>query len=134
MIFIVDDLGDFGDDIATALDLEPIPDLHAEALDFVHVVEGGVADGSAADRNRSEHGNRCELSRAADLHADVFQFGDACARGVFVRDGPARSFSSEAEFVLQCSAIDFDDDAIDFVRQRFALRFPLLNEIPDFRH
>ena len=128
MIFVFDDLRDFRNHVAAALDLHPVADLHAEALDLVHVVQGRVADGGAADRNRSEHRNRSKFSRAPDLHANVFELRDSGARRVFVGDRPARGFAGEAEFVLQSGAVDFDDDAVDLVRQRVALTFPLLDE------
>src|SRR5579859_7744056 len=56
------------------------------------------------------------------------------ARGVLVGDGPARGFAGEAEFVLQRGAVDLNDDAVDLIRQRLALTFPLPDEFPDFFH
>ena len=134
MIFVFDHLRDLGDHVAAALDLHPVADLHAQALDLVHVVQGGVADGRAADGNRRQHRHRREFPGASDLHANVFELGDAGARGVLVGDRPARSFAGEAELVLQGGAVDFDDDAVDLVGQRVALGFPLLDEGPDFVH
>jgi len=46
---VFDDFNDFGDDVAAALNFDPVEKLEAEALDEVGVVEGGAADGGAAD-------------------------------------------------------------------------------------
>src|ERR1051326_403218 len=88
MIFVIDDLRDFGDYVAPALDLHPVSDLHTEALDLVHVVQSCVANGRAANLNWRKHRDRCEFPGAADLYANVFQFRDPCARGVLVGDRP----------------------------------------------
>src|SRR5204863_10142211 len=57
MIFVFDYLGDFGNDVSTTLYLHPIADLDAEALDLVHVMKSRVANGGAANRDRSQHGH-----------------------------------------------------------------------------
>ncbi len=121
MIFVFDDLRDFGDHVAAALDFDPVADFHAEALDVVHVMQGGAADRGAADGDRLQRRHGREFSGASDLHQDVFDLGDAAARGIFVGDGPARGFAGEAELVLQRGAVDFDDDAVDFVGKGVAL-------------
>ena len=56
----------------------------------------------------------------------------AAAGSVFVGDGPARGFAGVTKLILQRSAIHFDHDAIDFVGEGLASRFPLLDELPDF--
>ena len=117
VVLVLDHLRDFGNHVAAALHLHPVADLHAQALDFIHVVQGGVADRRAADRDRRQFRYRRELAGAAHLHADAFDLRDAGARRVFVGDGPARSLAGEAELSLQTGAIDLDDDAIDFVGQ-----------------
>ena len=45
-------LHNFGDDVPAALHRYPVADAHAQAVDLVHVVQGGAADGGAADRDR----------------------------------------------------------------------------------
>ncbi len=132
MLLVVHDPRYFGDHIATALDFDPIADLHAQAFDFIHVMKRGAADGSSADGNRLQHRNRREFAGAAHLHEDVFDLGHASAGGVLVGDGPARSFAGVSQFVLQCRAIDLDYDAVDFVGQGLALGFLLLDEAPEF--
>ena len=126
MVFVFDHPSDFGDHVAAALDFHPVANLHAQALDFVHVVQSGAADRGSADGNRLQCRDRREFSGASDLHQDVFDLRDARARRVFVGDGPARGFAGVAQFSLQSSAIHLDDDAVDFVGQRFALGFFLL--------
>ena len=97
---VFDDLDDFGDDVAAALDFDVVADEEAEALDLVGVVEGGAGDGGAADGDRRERGDGGELAGAADLGADVFDLGDAAARGEFEGDGPARGAAGVAEAAL----------------------------------
>ena len=48
----------------------------------------------------------------------------AGAGGVLVGDRPTRSFAGVSQFILQRGAVHFDDDAIDFIAQAFALAFP----------
>ena len=132
VIFVVDDLRDFGDHVAAALHLHPIANLDAQTLDLIHVVQCGVSDGRAADQNRRQHCDGRELASAPHLHADVFQLRDSGARGIFVSNRPARGFSGESEFILQRNAIDFDYDAINLIRQRIALCLPLPDELPCF--
>ena len=134
MVLIVDDLGDFGDHVAAALDLHPIANLHAQAPDLIHVVQRGIADGRAPNRNRGQLGHRRQFPGAANLPAHVLELGDSRAGSVLVGDRPARSLAGKAEFVLQAGAIDFDDDAVNLVRQRIPLPLPRLDERPHFVH
>ena len=55
-------------------------------------------------------------------------------RRILISNRPARSFPREPQFVLQRSAIHFHDDAVNLIRQRFALPRPLLDERPHFLH
>src|SRR5258708_6769668 len=79
MVFVFDDLDDFGDHVATALHHHPIADLHTQALDLIHVVQRRAAHRGPADRYRLEPGHRREFARPAYLHVDVFHFGYAAA-------------------------------------------------------
>src|SRR3954471_4579330 len=97
-------------------------------------MESRIANRSSANRNRRQHRDRRKFSGTADLYPDVFKFRDPRTRGVLVSDGPARRLTGESEFILQCGAIHFDDDAIYLVGKRVALPFPLLNERPDLVH
>ena len=53
MIVVVDYLCHFRNDVATALYLNPVPNLHTKALDLIHVVQRGIANRRSADRNWS---------------------------------------------------------------------------------
>src|SRR5580704_2630356 len=112
-VFVCDDLGDFRDNVAAPLDLHPVADFHAQALDLIHIVQRGIAHRGAADQHWGQFGDWREFPGAADLHANAFDLRDSGARCIFIGDGPARSLAGEAEFVLQAGAIHFDDDAID---------------------
>ena len=48
------------------------------------------------------------------------------ARGLFVGDGPARRFRRETQLVLQRDFVHLDHDAVNLIRQLFALGFPLV--------
>src|SRR5579862_2025056 len=98
MLFVFDNARDFGNDIAAALNLDPVINLYAEALNFVHVVQGGAADGGAADGNGLEPCDRSEFSRATHLRNNVFDLGNPGASRVFVGDRPPGSLSGIAEF------------------------------------
>src|SRR6476660_4485757 len=131
MVLVFDHPIDFGDDVAAALDFYPVANLHSQALDFVHVVESGAADGSSPDGDRFQRRNRREFSGASDLYQDVLDLCDSSTSCVFVGDGPARGFAGVAELSLQNSAIHLDDDAVDFVGKGFSIGFFLCNEGPD---
>src|SRR5207237_10043782 len=126
--------GDFAYPIAAALDLHPSADLHAQALDLVHVVQSGISHRGPADQYWCQHGHWRKLAGTPYLHTNVFQLRDPRPCRVFVRYGPAWSLAGEAEFVLQRDPIDFYDDAVDLIRQGIALAFPLLDEIPRLVH
>src|SRR5260370_39225699 len=46
--------------------------------------------------------------------------------GIFVSDGPARSFGGKPEFLLEPVFVYLDDDAVDLIRQFLALLIPFL--------
>ena len=120
----LDDFEDVGDDLAGALDEHGVVDVQTEAVDFVHVVERGAADGDAADLDGFQDGDGSERSGAADLEDDFIDDRGFLACGILVGDGPARGFRGEAEFALERGGIHFDDDAVDVVGKFFALGVP----------
>ena len=128
---VFDDFDDFGDDVAAALDFDVVADEEAEALDLVGVVESGAGDGGAADGDGCEDGDRGELAGAADLGADVFDLGDAAARGELEGDGPARGAAGVAEAALHGGGVDLDDDAVDFVTETVTSGFGFFDEGED---
>src|SRR5262249_44479130 len=69
-----------------------------------------------------------EFACTSDLHTNVFHFRDTAARRVLVSDGPARSFSREAQAVLYTRGVHFDDDAVNLVRQLVTHGFALGDE------
>ena len=91
-------------------------------------MECGARDGGAADEDGSECGDGRDLAGAADLEEDVFEFGDAGARGELVGDGPARRFAGEAEAALLRDGVDLEDDAVDLVRELVAELFGFVDE------
>ena len=101
VIFVGDHFDDFGNYVAAALDHHPVADLHFQPIDFILVVKRGARYRCAADGNRLERGHRRQLACAAHLNKNVFNPAGAAARGVFVRNGPARSFTGEAKPLLQ---------------------------------
>ncbi len=128
---VVDNLCDFGDDVAAALDGDEIADADAEAGDLVGIVERGAGDGDAADGHGGECGDGGELAGAAHLEEDIEQLGDGTAGGEFVGDGPAGRFAGEAEAALLGSRVDLDDDAVDFVAEGVAVGFGFRDEGED---
>ena len=129
MIFVVQHASDFGDHIATTFHFYPVANFYAQAFDEIHIVQSGATHRGAADGDRLQHGRRCKLSSSAYRDHHVFDLRDAAAGSEFIRNRPARSFAREAEFVLQRNAIDFDNDAVDFVRKTVAALFPVLNKL-----
>src|SRR5262249_13293676 len=100
MLVIVNDARDLGDYIASTFDFHPVADLHAQALDLVHVVQSGPAYGCSADGNWFQLRNRRELARASDLNVNVFNLRDARASCILVRDCPPRGFAREAKLTM----------------------------------
>ena len=126
------DADDFGNHIAAAFDHHGVADLQTEARDLVFVVERGARDRNAADHLRRKDGHRCKGAGAAHLHCDALNLGLHLARRIFEGDGPARGFGREAKAALLRDAVHFQHDAIDFISERFALRFPLSAECEGF--
>ena len=125
---VFDDFNDFGDDVAAALNFDPVEKLEAEALDEVGVVEGGAADGGAADEGGGEFGDGGELAGAAHLHGDFADLGDAGFGGELVGDGPAGGAAGVAEALLGGVPVDFEDHAVDFIAECSAVGFGLVDE------
>src|ERR1700691_3892034 len=127
---ILDDLHYFRNHITAPLNFNPVPDLDAQLVDEIHVVQSCARNHGPANWHRLQPRHRSQLSRSADLRNDVFDLGDCTVRRKLVGDGPARSLAGEAELALESGAIDLYRDAVDLIRERFALRFPALDELP----
>ena len=115
----------FRNHVAAAFHQHTIADLDSQPLDFVFVVQRGARDGDAADVDGLQVRHRRQRAGAAHLHFDIFDHGLGLLRGEFEGDGPARRFGGPAESSLLRDGIHLDHDAIDFVRQRLALRLPM---------
>src|SRR5690349_15856908 len=131
VVFVVNDLHHFRNDVTTPLNHHPVTDLDAEALDLILVVKSGAADGGAADGHRLQKSHRSQFAGASHLDVDVLDLRHTGSSRVLVGDGPARRFAGIAEFVLQTNVIDLDDDAVNFVIELVTLGLPLVDEIPD---
>src|SRR5262249_13349928 len=101
VFFVLDYLYDFGDHVAAALHHYPVADHDPQALDLIHVVQGGTAHGCAADWHRLKPGDRRELPGAADLGLDVFHLSHSAASRILVSDGPTRRLPREPKPFLQ---------------------------------
>ena len=116
---------DVRDYFAGAFDQHCVSSVDAQALDFVHIVQGGFGYGDAADLHRLENGEGSEDAGAADADFDLFQERGFLVGLIFIGDGPAGGFGGEAELVLQADFVDFHHDAVNLVAELFALSVPL---------
>src|SRR5881227_867117 len=130
MIFVVNHARHFRNDVAAALDFDPVANLYPQALYLIHVVQRGAADSGAANGYRLELRNRRQLSCAPYLYMNLLDLRDSASRCVFVSDCPARGFAGESELPLQRNAVDLDHHAVDLIRQRLAFFFPLTDKLP----
>src|ERR1041384_8804348 len=117
VVFVVHHARDLGDYVAAPLHFRPIADLDPQALDFIHVVQRGTADGCAADSHRLQLRDGRELAGAADLNMYVLNLSDPTVRGIFVCNRPARRFSGETQLALDGSTVHLDDYSIDLIGQ-----------------
>ena len=131
---VLHDAEDVRDDFACAFDEHRVARVDVEAADFVEIVERRFGNGDAADVDRLEDCERRENARAADADENLPYERGFLARGIFISDRPARGFRRVAQLVLERDFVDFHDDAVDFIRQLFALRFPGVDIFFDFAH
>src|SRR5450755_4145282 len=112
------------DHFAGALDQHGVADLQSQAINLVHIVERGTADGDASDLHWLKHGYWRQRPSPSDLDTNVVHDRGLLPRGIFVGDGPARRFRRETQFMLNPRRIDLDHHAVDFIRQIGPLRLP----------
>jgi hypothetical protein len=105
-----------------APDHHRVADAHVLARQFVHVVQGGVADRDAADEGRLQARHRRQRAGATDLKLDVAHRGQRFLRGKLVRDRPARRARDEAELACCIEVVDLVDHAVDLIGQLRARR------------
>src|SRR3989344_7041056 len=77
---------DIGYHIPRPADDDRISDLHAEALDFVLIVERCARNSRTADFNGLKHGNGSQYSSTADAHNNIIEFRGGLAWWKLVRD------------------------------------------------
>ena len=114
---VLDDADHLGDDVAGALHHDGIADADVLAGDLVLVVERGVRDHHAADRDGLEFRDRRQRAGAADLDLDGLQDGHGLLSGELVGDGPARRARHEPEPDLIGQRVHLVDDAVDVVAE-----------------
>src|SRR5690606_36460171 len=110
-----DDGDDLRDDIAGALDDHGIADADIFANDFIFIMQRRVGDDDAADGDGAKSRNRRQRAGAADLYLDILDHRTRLFGGEFMRDGPARTASHEAETLLPVEPIDLEHDAVDII-------------------
>ena len=91
---------DLGNHVARAAHDHRVADAHVLALDLIHVVQRGVADGGAADQHRLQARHRRQRAGAADLEFDVAQHRERLVGRELVGDRPARRALDMAEAFL----------------------------------
>ncbi len=90
-------------------------------MQFVDIVQGGIADSDATDKNWLEPGNRRQRTRPAHLKFDVKYRREFFFGGKLVCHRPTRSAGDKSQLSLLTDAIDFVDNSVDFVCERVAL-------------
>ena len=98
---------DVGDYFAGAFHQDCVSGMDAQALDFVHVVEGGFGDGDAADLHWLENGEGSEDASAANADFDLFQERGFLMSLIFVGDGPTGGFGGEADSFCRPTSLTF---------------------------
>src|SRR5580700_2186245 len=121
---VLDDLQHMRDYFTGALDKNCVASVDVEAFDFVHIVESGLRNSDAADLHWLKDREGSEHAGAAHADGDFAKESRFLMCGILVRDGPTGRLRSKTEFVLQADLVHFDYDAVDFIFQFFALRFP----------
>ncbi len=121
-----EDFEDFGDDVAGFVNDDAVANAEVFALDFVFVMQGGAGNGGAIDEGWFEDSDGCDGASAADLKDDIENAaGDFLGRE-FVGDGVARGFGGLPHLGLGFEVVDFDNDAVDVIRQFLAFFDPAM--------
>ncbi len=121
-----EDFEDFGDDVAGFVNDDAVADAEVFALDLVFVVKSGAGNGRAIDEGWFEDGDGCDGAGAADLEEDIEDAAGDFLGGEFVSDGVARGFGGLPHLGLGFEVVDFDDDAVDVIRQFLAFFNPTM--------
>src|SRR5438552_244666 len=102
--------------------------------DFIHVVQRGALYDNPADGDGLQARNRGQSAGATHLGLYVENAGGSLAGLELVSDGPPRRARNRAQSTLELGAVDFYNQAIDFVRQIVAPSLHLLALPKDFFH
>ena len=81
------------------LDQDGVADSNIFPRDLFFVVQGGAADGAAADHDWLERRHGRQRSGASDLNENIEQAGFDALGLVFEGDRPTRRFRGEAEYL-----------------------------------
>ena len=100
-------------------------------LHLVLVVQGGHADGGAADEDRVEHRERRRPPGAPDRHLDVAQQGRALLGRELVGDRPARRLRGEPQPLPHRQVVELDHHPVDVVVEVVAVVLPVLAVLVD---
>src|SRR5262245_48181059 len=122
---------DIRDDLARFDDDHRVADADIFGADVVGVVQTGVADLGAGKLHGLQVGPRRQRAVLADEDLDVEQLGDGLLLLELVGDDPAGRFGGRAEALALTQIVDFDDQAVSFVRQ---IAEPLLPAVAVFDH
>ena len=85
-------------------------------MDFVHIMQSGIAYGDASHKYRLEPGDWRNRAGTADLEFHVFNDRQFFLRRKFLGNGPSGGTGDEPQLPLQCQAVYLEDNAIDFIR------------------
>src|SRR5256884_1757825 len=111
---------------AGPLDQHRVANLHAQPLDFIHVVERRTADSDASHLHRLQDCHRRQRPRAPYVDENIFHHGRFPTRRILERNRPPRRLRRVTQFILYGRGIHLYHHAVDLVRQFLALVVPVL--------
>ena len=111
------DAHDLRNDVARASDDDGIADPDVFARQFIHIVQGRIADRDAADESRLQARNRRQCTGAPNLKFDVAYGRERLLRREFVRNSPTWRARNEPELTLRLQIVDLVHHAVDLIRQ-----------------
>jgi hypothetical protein len=94
------------------------------ALEVLLVMERRGAHRDAADMDGLEHGEREQVSGAADVPDDLVELRGRGGRSELPGDRPAWLPPGDAQLALQAAVVDLDDDSVDLEVERLAAALP----------
>ena len=100
-------------DVAGAAHDHRIADAQPQTLNFIGVVQGGVADGHPGHQHRLKARHRRNRAGAANLKLHFAHHGDLLLRREFERRRPARRTRHKAQRFLQIDIVNLDHHAVD---------------------